>query len=150
MVLFTGPKQLEYRGDVNTEHLIARNIWIQDFLKVGFQMVQFSNVRALTMAIVPIIWKTDDSKSRHFAQISYGFWQNGAHLSGLKMVRLPEHRSHSKSGLFATQPLLDHTKSRLVQDFRSPLYFNNSYNENGQNRLKIYFVDHCTCPALVA
>ena len=97
------------------------------------------------MAIVPIIWKTDDSKSRHFAQISYGFWQNGAHLSGLKMVRLPEHRSHSKSGPIATQPLFDHTKSRLVQDFRSPLYFNNSYNENGQNPFKKgFFVDHCT------
>ena len=48
----------------------------------------------------------------------FGFqivWQNGDHLSGFQMVGLLYFRSHSKSGLFATQPLFGHQKSRLVQ-----------------------------------
>ena len=32
-----------------------------------------------------------------------------------QMVRLPDFRSHLKSGPFANQPLFDHLKSRLVQ-----------------------------------
>ena len=43
--------------------------WNKNFLKIGFQMAQFSNGRALaTMAIalVPTIWKMDHSKSERF------------------------------------------------------------------------------------
>ena len=36
-------------------------------------------------------------------------------LSGFQMVGLPDFRSHSKSRPFATQPVLDHSKSRLGQ-----------------------------------
>ena len=38
------------------------------------------------------------------------------------MVGLTDFRSHSKSGPFATKPLFDHLKSRLVRWFRSALY----------------------------
>ena len=47
--------------------------------------------------------------------ISNGFGQNGGHLSGFQMVRLPDFRSHSKSRPFATHSLLDLSKSRLGQ-----------------------------------
>ena len=50
-----------------------------------------------------------------FVWISNDFWQNGGHLSGFKMVGLPDFSFHPKSGPFATQPLLDHSKSRLVR-----------------------------------
>ena len=36
-------------------------------------------------------------------------------LSGFQMVGLPDFRSHLKSRPFATQPVLDHSKSRLGQ-----------------------------------
>ena len=57
---------------------------VQTFLRVGFQMLRFSNGRALAMAIaiVPTIQKPNHSKSGHFFQISYGFWQNSSHLYG--------------------------------------------------------------------
>ena len=37
------------------------------------------------------------------------------HLSRFQMVGLPDFRSHSQSRPFATQPLFDNSKSRLVQ-----------------------------------
>ena len=39
--------------------------------------------------------------------------QNGVHWSRFQIVGLPDFRSHSKSRPSATQPLLDHLKSRL-------------------------------------
>ena len=50
-----------------------------------------------------------------FVRISKGFWQNGSHLFGFQIVVLPDFRSHLKCRRFATQPLFDHSKSRLVQ-----------------------------------
>ena len=58
----------------------------------------------------PTIWKQDI-----FVWILNGFWQNGSHLSWFQMVGLPDFRSHSKSGPFATQLIFDHKKSRLVR-----------------------------------
>ena len=49
------------------------------------------------------------------AQISNGFWRNGNYSSKFQIVWLPNFRSHSKSRPFATQPLCDHLKSRLVR-----------------------------------
>ena len=40
--------------------------------------------------------------------------RNGAHLSGFQMVGLTDFRSRSKFTPFATQPLFDHLKFRLV------------------------------------
>ena len=37
---------------------------------------------------------------------SNGFWQNASHLTRFQMVGLPDFRYHSKSGPFATRPLL--------------------------------------------
>ena len=34
---------VKYSGNLNTDHLNTRNIWILNFWKFGFQMVQFSN-----------------------------------------------------------------------------------------------------------
>ena len=75
-----------YSGDLNSNPLKYGNLWNPGFLRGSFQMVQFSNV----------------------------FWQNGRRLSSVQMARLTDFRSHSKSGPFATQPLFDHLKSRLV------------------------------------
>ena len=55
------------------------------------------------------------TKWQPFVQILNGFWQNGSYLSGFQIVGLLDFRSHSKSRPFATQPLLDHSKSRLGQ-----------------------------------
>ena len=51
--------------DLKTEHLKFVNILDPDFLKVGFQMVRFSNgwALALARALVPTIWKVDNLKS---------------------------------------------------------------------------------------
>ena len=45
--------------------LKSGTIWNSDFLKVGFQMIQFSNGRALAtaIAIVPTIWQPSHFKS---------------------------------------------------------------------------------------
>ena len=50
-----------------------------------------------------------------FVWISNCFWQNGTHLSGFQMFGLRDFKSHSKSRPFSTQPLFDHSKSRLVR-----------------------------------
>ena len=62
------PNIEQYSGDLKSDHLKFGNIWNLEFLKVGFQMVQFSNgwALAMTMAIMPIIWKPDHWKSRLF------------------------------------------------------------------------------------
>ena len=106
----------EFSGDLK-----SRNIWNPDFLKVRFQMIWFSNGRALVTAIgitiaiaitIPItitivialittIWNPGI-----FVWISNHFWQNGGHLFRFQMVGLLAFRSHSKSRPFATQPLL--------------------------------------------
>ena len=71
-----------------------------DYLMVGFQRVLFSNGQALAMAIaiVPTIQKPDHANF----------------LSEYQMVGLLDFRTHSKSRPFAIQPLLDHSKYRLV------------------------------------
>ena len=83
-----------------SDHLKYGNIWNPNIFKFGFQMVRFSNGRAMAIAIVPTICKLGHSKSRHFClhfkwflakwrpfvQSSYDFWQNSSHLSGFQMV----------------------------------------------------------------
>ena len=90
----------------------SRNISNPDFLKIRFQIVQFSNGRAVAMAIaiVPSIQNPDI-----FVRIWNGFWQNGGHLSSFQRVGLPDFRSHSKSGPFTSNLFL------TSPDFRSPL-----------------------------
>ena len=39
----------KYSGDLKSDHLKSGNIWNTDFLKVGFQMVRFSNGRDLAI-----------------------------------------------------------------------------------------------------
>ena len=68
----------------------------------------YSNGQSRTSHINWTIWNPD-----FFVWISNSVWQNGGHLSGFQMVGLPDFRSHSKSRPFATQPLLNHLKSRL-------------------------------------
>ena len=67
-------------------------------------------------------WLTRVRKNRtvrstdFFVRILNSFWQNGGHfLSRYQIVWLPDFRSHLKSRLFATQPLFNHSKSRLVR-----------------------------------
>ena len=51
-------------------------------------------------------------------------------LPRFQMVGLPDFRSHSKSGSFATQPLFNHLKSRQFR-FQIPTVFNTSlYEQN--------------------
>ena len=93
-------------------------IWpfeIRKHLKSGLFKGRFSNGQALAIAIVPTIKFWTIQNPDIFVWISNGFWQNGSNLSGFQMVGLPDFRSHSKSRPFATQPLFDHSKSRLVQ-----------------------------------
>ena len=82
--------------------------------------VWFSNGQALALAIVLTIWNPTIQNLDVFVLISNGFKQNGGHLSWFQMVGLPD--SHSKSGPFATQPLFEHSKSRLVR-FQIPTIF---------------------------
>ena len=64
----------------------------------------------MAIALVPTIRNPDI-----FVRTSNGLRQNGAYFSGFQMVGLLDFRSHFKSWLFTTQPLLHHSKSRLVQ-----------------------------------
>ena len=93
-----------YSRDLKSDHLKFGNVWNPDFLKVVFQMVPFSNGWALAMAAITILnyLKTGPFKIRTF-------------LSRFQMFGLPNFKSHSKFGPFATQPLFDHLKSRLVR-----------------------------------
>ena len=50
-----------------------------------------------------------------FVWLSNCFWWNGTHLSGFQMFGLRDFKPHSKSRPFSTQPLFDHSKSRLVR-----------------------------------
>ena len=89
-------------------------------LKVRFQMGPFSNGLVFkrlgfNYGYSPNHLKNWTIRNRDdFVQISNGLWQNGCNLSRFQMAGLLDFRSLSKSGLFATQPLFDHSKSRLV------------------------------------
>ena len=113
----------KYSGNLKSDHLKSGNIWNSDFLKVRFQMAQWSNSRALAldMAIVPTIQKPDHLKSGGFCQVSNGFWQNGSHLSEFQIVGLPDFRSHLNPDHL--QPnLFWPFKIQTMSDFRFPLY----------------------------
>ena len=56
------PLFAKYSGDPKSDHSKSGNIWNPDFLKVGLQMVWFSNGQAMAIAIVPTIIKPDHSK----------------------------------------------------------------------------------------
>ena len=91
-------------------------IWKPDRLKSNLQKVWISNIYgalAMAIALVPTIWKSDHLKSGHFCQDFKWFLIKGRYLSGFKMVGLPDFSWHLKSRPFATQPVLDHSKSRL-------------------------------------
>ena len=105
---------LSYKG--NNEYTMGiwnPTIWNPDFLTVGFQMVRFTK-SGFSYGYGPNHLKTGLFKIWTFFQISNDFWPNGSHLSGFQMVGLRGFRSPSKSRPFATQPLLEHSKSRLV------------------------------------
>ena len=50
-----------------------------------------------------------------FVWILNDLWQKGSHSFGFQMFGLLDFRSHSKSRPFATKPLFDHSKARLVR-----------------------------------
>ena len=67
---------------------------------------------AMAIAIVPTIKKTGPFEIWTFlSRLQIDFDK----LSGFQMVGLPDFRSCSKSRPFATQPIFDHSKSRLVR-----------------------------------
>ena len=79
-----------------------RTFWRSDFKWSGFSYGMSQTFENWTI-----------QNSDIFVRISNGFWQNGGHLTRFLMVGHPDFRPHSKSGPFATQPLLDHWKSKL-------------------------------------
>ena len=85
-------------------------------MKVGFQMVQFSNSQALTLAIavVPTFWKPDHSKSGHFCLDFKRCLTKWRHLFRFQ----PDFRSYSKSGPTSFWPF----EIQISPDFRSSLY----------------------------
>ena len=101
---------LLYSGDLNTDHLNTGNIWLPNFLKFKFQMVQYS------MGYVPCTVMTililDQYIKKH----------DGFHLSGIKMVGLS-----SIQMAFENQTIWHPTYFRPFEYqtssiFRSPLY----------------------------
>ena len=95
-----------YTGDLKSDHFKSRKIWNQDFLKIRFWMVLFSKCRAKAFAIAMA-----SQKSSHFARFQTVF-DNMAAICWI--LNGWASRFHSKSGLFANQPLSDHLKSGLV------------------------------------
>ena len=102
-----------YSGDLKSDHLKSGNIWNPDFLKVGFQMVRFSNGRALAInhsksgRFCPD-FKWFLTKWRPFVRISNG-WASGFQIPfEIQTICNP-----TCFGPFEIQ-----TRS----DFRSPLY----------------------------
>ena len=117
IVVILPRRRMLYIGNLKSDHSKSWNIWNLDFLKVGFQMVRFSNGQALATAIalVPTIWKPDI-----FVQISKGFWQDGCLLSGFQMFGLRDldpirNPDHLQPNLFLTIQI------RKSPDYRSPL-----------------------------
>ena len=107
----------------NTVGIWNPTIWNPDFLKVGFQMVRFSNGQAL--AIVPTIWKPNHSKPGHFRPDFKWFL-----TKWLPFVRI----SNGKASRFQIQfeiqticNLLDHSKSRLGQTSDSQCKYKNPF-----------------------
>ena len=106
---------IKYSGDLKSDHLKSGNIWNPDFLKVGFQMVRFSNGRALAInhsksgRFCPD-FKWFLTKWRPFVRISNG-WASGFQIPfEIQTICNP-----TCFGPFEIQ-----TRS----DFRSPLYLN--------------------------
>ena len=116
-----------YSGDLKSNHLKSGNILNPDFLKVGFQMVRFSNGYSYSpnhsksglsegqISNGPAFkwlgfsngysYSPNHSKSERFCLDFKCFFDKMAAIC-------PDFKSHSKSRPFATQPLLDHLKSR--------------------------------------
>ena len=86
---------------------MQRGSEVWTFLKVRLQMGRAVD---MALAIVPTIQKPDYSKSEgFFCGFQIVFDKMAA------MVGLPHFRSHLKSRPFAAQPLIDHSKFRLVR-----------------------------------
>ena len=68
-----------YSGYLNTNQLNTVNIWIPKFLKLGFQMVLFSNGRSMCY---PMYWPTIQIPDQYIQK------HDGVHLSIIQMVRL--------------------------------------------------------------
>ena len=87
-----------YSGILKSDH--SKSGLFEDWISNGWTLA-----KAITK--VPTIWKPDHSKLGHVClNFKCFFLQNGGHLSGFQMVGLLDLRSHSKTGPFATQPLL--------------------------------------------
>ena len=116
-----GNEHIYYSGDLKSDHLKSGNIWNPDFLKVGFQMVRFSNGRALAInhsksgRFCPD-FKWFLTKWRPFVRISNG-WASGFQIPfEIQTICNP-----TCFGPFEIQ-----TRS----DFRSPLYLHSSVVPN--------------------
>ena len=108
---------LNYSGDLKSDHSKSGNIWNRDFLKVGFQMVRFSNGWALViaLAIVPTNQKPDHPNS-------YGLWQNCVHLSRFLNGWASRFQIPLKIWTICKPTFFRPFKIQTNSDFRSPLY----------------------------
>ena len=139
---------VQYSGDLKSDHLKSGNIWNLDFLRVGFQMVLFSNGLGLAMAMVPTIWKLDHLKSRHFCSDFKWLltkWQ--------PFVQISNECASGFQTPFKIQTICNPTsvapfKIQTRLDFRSPLYWTCwvfwsslylSYNIPRRSQLRICF-----------
>ena len=89
---------------MNTVGIWNPTIWNQDFLKVKFQMVRFSNGQALVMSI-PIVLTIQNLDI--IVRISNGFWQMAAIYPNFKWLgfRISDHiqnPDHLQPNLFLT------------------------------------------------
>ena len=89
---FCTSRHYEYSGDLNSE---LRHCEYSGDLNSKLWIVETSD------------YISNHLKTRPFETQTF--------LSRFQMVGLPDFRSHSKSGPFATQPLFDHSKSKLVR-----------------------------------
>ena len=107
------PKQqnLHYNRDLISNPLKSVNIWNTSFLKIGFQIVQFSKDQAIAM--VPTFQNPDI-----FVRISNDFWWNDCHLSEFQMVGLPNFEIRTICKPTSYRPF----KIQTSRYFRSPWY----------------------------
>ena len=124
VLTFSNKKKIPYNTNTKktSGDLKSGNIWNPNFLKVGILMVQFSNGRALAMAIVSTIWKPDHSKSGRFCPDfkwlltkRWPFvWISNGWASGFQIpFKIQNISNPTCFGPFKIQTRLD---------FRSPLY----------------------------
>ena len=104
-------KIMNYSGDLKSDHVKSRLFEGQISNGPVFKWLGFCNGYSYSSNHL----KTGPFKIQTFCSDFKWFLKNGSHFSWFQIVVLPDFRSHSKSRPFATQPLFDHSKSRLVQ-----------------------------------